>query len=230
MSTTLRHGILDYYRAPSGGGSWPTDGLLCHLPLDASLNDDSGNGNHCTAFNATELAQMTYSAGKIGNCINVPNRSQSGWLTPFDCTQAFTISWWFNVTLTARTVMCNVVGGGDLWWLLMCNYTGGTGKLRIEAHKGSWSNSTGTKVINDGNWHWVCITFDGTSAWNIYVDAESPATLTKAGDPSGKKVNMPVYQTFNGQTCYGAYDSFFFYNRVLSDAERLQLWNGGSGV
>lgn len=41
--------------------AYPTLGLLCHLPLDSSLNDDSGNGNHCTAYNANhKLSYCTY--------------------------------------------------------------------------------------------------------------------------------------------------------------------------
>jgi hypothetical protein len=224
------HGIFDSKRqAVAGGPSYPTSGLLCHLPLESDLSDDSGNGYNATAKDSTELAAMSYTTGKIGNALVLPNRSGTGFKLGMSGPSAFTISHWVKTSQSGRTVLGNndsaAIPAG--WWLLILDTT-----LHFEIYNGSWGNSGNTGTINDNNWHMVTYTFDGTNAWQIIVDNGTPVTLTKSANVASpaNPIYIGSYQPFNGQQVVGNYDSFFCYNRVLTSTEIGQLWNSGSGV
>ena len=100
-------------------------------------------------------------------------------------------------------------------------------------HFSSWStyNLTGNVSIADGNWHFVCITFDG-SVINGYVDGASAGPNLTNASVSLATTNTPYFiggsatgnsvKFFNGQI-----SNVQIWNTELSSSEVTTLYNSG---
>ena len=79
-----------------------------------------------------------------------------------------------TVTTDARILYTGSYGS----WIMfgICINVGASGKLTIDSG-GGWYISSNGKTINDGLWHTVLVTYDGTTL-NIYVDGILDNTAT----------------------------------------------------
>ena len=94
---------------------------------------------------------------------------------------------------------------------------------------GSYSSNVliGTTSINDGEWHLLVGTYDGTNA-SIYVDgvAQNSGARTNNLDISGEPFDMGA--NYNRTAFFtGSGDEMRVYNRALSADEVTQLYNAG---
>ncbi len=96
----------------------------------------------------------------------------------------------------------------------------------------SWSSNAirvhGSTAINDGSWHHVIVTYDGSnsaSGFSIYIDGK-PETLTITHDSlSGSTLsdaNFTIGSRDGGEYLNGKIDEVAIYNRALS-AEEIQV-------
>ena len=99
-----------------------------------------------------------------------------------------------------------------------------------DGHLGTWINN-GTKNIstgkvNIGQWHYVAVTFDDNAdVENVYIDGVLDTTHTQTGSMNVNG-DVAIGAALDGYYHFEGYiDQLRIYNRVLSAAEIIQLWN-----
>jgi len=95
-----------------------------------------------------------------------------------------------------------------------------------------------TRTMTPGKWSHIVVTYDGTEALDInklkiYIDAvqcvtEQPLGLHLPTMPT--TINASVNDLFIGSNLTGNMDEVGFWNRILSSADVLSLYNGGVGL
>jgi len=87
----------------------------------------------------------------------------------------------------------------------------------------------GTITINDGNWHFISVTYDGTTV-SLFVDTVADSTMNLPLDTvSGGQLQIGC-NINDGEFIEGAIDDVRVYNRVLTTGEIASLYNSGDGT
>lgn len=85
----------------------------------------------------------------------------------------------------------------------------------------------GVSSLNDGNWHFLCVTVASGTAASLYVDAATVVTGTIAS------VGSAIYPRFGvlgaGNYMSGSIDEIGLWSRTLTGTEVAQLYNSGAG-
>lgn len=79
-------------------------------------------------------------------------------------------------------------------------------------------------AVNDGNWHFIAITYDG-SIIRVYID-----NVFRGQSASVSLDTIPTTLKFQAYQFAGAIDEVGFWNRVLTLTELTTLYNSGSGL
>ncbi len=156
----------------------------------------------------------------------------------FERTDNFTIGAWINSELdSVGTILAKMGNSGTYQGYDFLLGTDGSLKVHII---GTWDTSalyvTGTRVINDGRWHYVVMTYDGTSlasGINLYVDGVPEKTnMAVAVDNLSTSIvqNNPVTVGSRDGGVYfkGIIDSVKIYSRVLNPTEILSNYQSGN--
>ncbi len=122
------------------------------------------------------------------NKIDVPNESN------YDFTTNMTVSAWVKVTTLTKAWQAIVTKGDGSWRIMRNNQTNGA---EFSLTNGSNYDAAGSTSINDGNWHMLTGTYDGTTA-KLYVDGAQDASL--AGPASIANGSYDVMIGENKQT------------------------------
>ena len=150
--------------------------LQVWLPLKGNLN------NHGVA-QLTSNGSPTYSDGKMGKALNLNNKVA---FTGLPQLSNFTISFWANVN-SCTTDWADLIGFKSVQ-----SNGSSAAYFRFEAtissRACSWHNNTpyaiseGTQILiaNKGEWHHVCVTYDGKSVYS-YTDGVLLSTQTGLG-------------------------------------------------
>ena len=206
-------------------GMMSCGGTCVPLPVDEwkwDGNATDGVGGH----NGTP-SQITFAAGKFGQAASFNGSTSSivfdatvgNWLT-----NDYTMEWWVNETSTLQIDLLNkrpICGGGNFWDVRSGN-TGivGTEQLGIAFN--------GTTAINDGKWHQIAYTRQGTKL-TLYIDGKAEASGTASASFSvnnGTAMNFGygpcVYQ--DPTTPYkGLLDEMRFFNSALTSDQMAAL-------
>jgi len=98
------------------------------------------------------------------------------------------------------------------------NYGASTNRIQIDANNHAYMPTT-TKVINDGNWHTVTVTYDGVTL-TVYVDGmvDSSTTTWNYGGSStlASTVNTNGANILLGRGYVGKLSNIQFYNKVIA--------------
>lgn len=199
--------------------------------------DSSALGRHGTAVGATTIAGGKL--GRAGDFDGVNDSVEFGDILGFERTDPFTLEVWLKTTSTSAGSIMNKRGSGsnDRGYKFLLRTSG---KVQVTLQSGA-SNlakiKTTTKEVNDGNWHHVVFTYDGsstTAGMHVYVDGVDEAitvdddTLTatilnsepfKIGVLGGSSVD------FDGQI-----DEAVVYGFALSSAQVSTRYNSGAGT
>jgi hypothetical protein len=131
-------------------------------------------------------------------------------------------SFWIKFTTTSNLIVFEKNGGSGY---SIQTFTGG--KLIIVPTSGSFS--TINKVINDGAYHHVVITVNGTTASGIvaYVDGVLYSNSNPTASAPSYGTNTPVYiGSRNGAIGFnGGLGDLRFYNAILSQSNVTQLYS-----
>jgi len=190
-----------------------------------------------TVGNSTGIAVggVGFDTGKVGqgfafngtsSYVSIPDSSL---LDAF--TNRLTVELWFRANSTnANPVWAAIVAKGNTSWRLQA--TEGAKTLTFSATGTSGGDMTGTRNVNDGQWHHVAGVYDGTTM-SLYVDGtldvSKPATgLIAQNDypmAIGANDNSPAgtIHLFNGSV-----DEVALYNRALSVGEIATIYDAGS--
>ena len=211
--------------------SGANQGLVAEYKFEGSAQDSSGNG-----YNGTMNGVTSFVAGKVdASALNFSGGDDSYVEIPNSLGNDFSIAFWVNTTATAGTGQWwageGLVDGdapgaaNDFGVSLLGSYAGfGIGNPDITI--------TSTSVINDGNWHQVVATRNGTTgAMQLYVDGTLQATGT---GPTATRTAPAVLDIGKIQSSLdlnelpGSIDEVRLYNCVISAAAVSQLYSLGS--
>lgn len=202
----------------SSGGSlvawWKFD------ETNGAIAIDSAGGSNGTLLGTTLPTRV---AGRLGNALQFdPAQSQYVSTPGVTIPGSFAISFWFKYT----GALCNAY--------IMSQYgfktTFGlysTGYHRLSFNPNSAALSTGvlsSAFVNDGNWHHaVGVQDNSKSLATLYLDGQAcgTASFTHSSISNGLSIG---YSTSDGYFT-GLIDDVRIYNRALSAAEVLQLYN-----
>ena len=204
---------------------------VLHLPFDEGggsiAYDKSGNNNNGTIYGAT------WTDGKFGKALNfggVEGVYVEVADDPSLALSELTLCAWVKtngeVTHDNKIIQkypeaspWNGYGLYISWW-----WSPGTAGIWVGDLDGGWLH--GTTRVDDGEWHFVVGTFDGTIA-RIYVDGVLDAAEERTPNLAST-VNLYVGSNTNGEQVFeGIIDEVRVYNRALSADEIWQLYLSG---
>lgn len=198
------------------------NGLIAYYPFNNNTNDESGNNNHGAANGGALTADKSGINNKAysfdgSHYIKVPNSASLSSIS-----NTFTISAWINNQDQLVSVVCKAaLAGSTLQFRFFSDAT------IFFANNGMAADFTST--LNPLNtWKHIAVTSDGTTA-KYYLNGNlvSSVTTTVASNSNDHTTDMYIGADTHGVTEYhrGKLDEIRIYNRVLSDAEVLQLYN-----
>jgi hypothetical protein len=210
---------------------------LVHWRLgEASGNFDdlTGNGRTLTATATLNYSRPSLLAGETGNFAIQPNGTtgfgsiaHAAWMNV--TTQA---SWygWIKGTGTTQAFLNRDDGGANRAWSIEVD---ASGNLAITIHFTSGSPAfktfTASGAINDGNAHFVAITYDGAHV-KIFIDGtrylKTAETRTISAPTSAVRLGATTAGTkFTNYTL----DEWGMVGRAISQGEILDIYQRGTG-
>ncbi len=213
-------------------------GLVNWWKGDSNANDSIGTSG------GTVTGTVSYSTGEVGSAFAFVNgKVNFGTNTANFGTNSFTVEFWlkttaqvsesFEMAVMEKRPACNATLS---FWGMRMGGAGTGGKLIVEASSNAAQNQQSimaNKLINDGVWHHVAFTrFFGTMS--LYLDGTlnisqtNPATVYLS-NAVGFVVGQGVCSCCSGtQPFSGFMDELSIYNRALSAAEILSVYNAGT--
>jgi hypothetical protein len=192
--------------------------LVAHYELDGDTDDSSGNGNH-----GAVAGDPQWVTGQISGALNfdgVDDYIDCGTSSAFDLTEV-TVACWIKVTTFDKTWQAIVTKGDNSWRI----HRWSNGNGINWAHTGLSPLSVGgTTNVNDGAWHHIAGTYDGTNRV-LYVDGQVDASDTPTGtiSVSTHPVLIGENAQATGRHWSGLIDDVRIYDYGLSRAEILYL-------
>ena len=131
---------------------------------------------------------------------------------------AYSVSAWFKTTSNNEAIFSTDGGGSSLPLTTMTRiFVNSGGYIEYDPYTVS-SRITSTVTVNDGNWHFVCVSTDSSGNTKLYVDNQSPVTGTGGG------VNFRV-QTFIGCTDNAVYSTITRSNFFEGQIDQVRIFN-----
>jgi len=227
-------------------GQWTFDGIDMNWSTNKA-SDKSGSGNSGTLTNMSTTTSPV--KGKIGQALNFDGVDDyittgtggppltGGFASQFNLSQ-HTFSFWTKLNTVASTnhfFLDLPISGNNLrgyvWWTSNNQYGLGTNKLVTGWYTGTiYTDITFDWTPSANRWYFVTVTYDGTTV-SAYVDG----VLSGTNDPATTPVSADAAvilgrQNGGGASPYllnGLIDDVRIYNRALSAAEILQLYQLG---
>lgn len=149
------------------------------LPMNGHSNDASGNGLNGSDSNISySLANGRFNEAAFFNR-SLGASIVIGTSTTIQPTSALTFSMWIKIR-NMPTSYCSI-GGNDLsGWQRGYNFSIGPSGIVWHIGNGTWGKvqTSGFSMINDGKWHYLVGTWDGSLA-KLYIDANLIGQATK---------------------------------------------------
>ena len=150
------------------------------------MNDSTANANNATMNGAVLASQQQ--PGEIDGSLNFGGNTWAGLAKPanfsFDRTDSFSLSGWFKVASNSGgTLLSKFPGPPTPGWLLM-QEAGSSApgfQLILFGGTGGGGLSVETPAVTIGTWHYVVVTYSGTSSAagiHIYVDGVNQPLTT----------------------------------------------------
>jgi len=210
------------------------NGLVGHYPFNGNANDESGNGNNGSLLNGVILTEDRF--GNTDSAYHFDGTNDYIWFgNSFPKTDYVTASVWINTTSTGHDTQINYGGGGRIlryrgggYWMTLSDNGPVSGAMHIntQAHY----SPADTNAYNDGNWHHLVISFDG-SVFKLYIDGQ----LLHEDDNFGNNETINYLGgggfaigrdgDYNASYFEGTIDDVRIYDRALSENEVLTLYN-----
>jgi hypothetical protein len=190
--------------------------------------DLSGNGVDATANGTVPLVADRFDVpataasfnGAAANFLTVTNAALPVGTAPR------TVSVWFATTGTFSPIVGSLFNYGE---------SAATG-LRFGAAVagakddfiGQFADLPGTATVNDGQWHQLVVTYDGTTV-TLFVDARFSASAAIALDTLGQilRIGASAADRATPEPFTGSIDDLRIYDRVLTRTERGLLFQEG---
>lgn len=212
---------------------------LAHWKFNSNTYD-SAHG-----YNGKVTSSPTYASQKINNGITFDGTDDVIEIldeSVFDWTSGSrTYSFWFSdTTNSTESIISKSEDGGNQNWALRLRSTGNF-EFVFQNNTSSWENyqtTTSSTCAKDGTLHHVIFSFtigDGSSAKFYCDNSEMSGSWQFGGDGSSTPLTNDVSVTIGATTSTaqfydGVIDDLRIFTKVLSSAERSELYNSGSGT
>ncbi len=144
----------------------PPTGIISWWAGEANANDSIG------ANNGTLVGNLTFTNGEVGQAfsfdgssayVSIPNSTTFNVLT-----NSLTIEFWMKSAVTGNNADWTwlVSKGGNAWRV---EGTAGGKSVTFSTTGPSQTDMSGTRNVNDGQWHHIAAVYDGTNK-TLYVD------------------------------------------------------------
>ena len=242
------------WRSPGGGVTpttlwssiysvWNADALGTSLDTSiyAAYNGDNVNDSSGNSRNGTNVNNVTFTTGKVGNAFTFNGSNYVSLPTNSLSLTSFSFNFWiFNPSAQSNTIFSDYGNDGQQKGIYIDLTNGNSHTIRLVA----FNNSTNYTVVSAGGnsgfinrWSMATITFSGTSV-NIYLDGSLVSTGTMPNAINYVASSFPCIGAFksNNGTPSGylssgtKLDAFTIWNRALTANEVLSLYNAGTGA
>jgi hypothetical protein len=212
----------------------PTTGLISHWPFSGNANDAVG-GNNGSVFNATLTPDRfgnpncAYKFDGFTSYIKALAAGPTG-------TVSRSVSFWAKRTATTAQQCAFDYGtpGGIGSYHIIFNYSFSCQGIGFD--NGSTTQTRASSLFTNGNWHHFVLVFDNSISTQMnnmiyYVDGVAMSATVSCGANdfinSGAAFPITIGRTADASSRYfnGDLDDFFLYNRALTPAEVLALYN-----
>lgn len=201
----------------------PTNGLV--LCLDSanrrsypgtgtSWRDLSGNNNDATLINGVTYSGQVMNFDGVNDYVSIPDSNQ------LDVTGPVSLAIWVRGTSTANKVLTEK--GSNKTLVLQPN--GANNFYYLDGYAAPAIVSGLNTLIFNGSWHNITATFNGATR-SLYVDGALRHT-SAMGTPSANADEFVIGARSGGSVAWaGQVDDIRIFNRALSEAEILALYN-----
>jgi hypothetical protein len=217
----------------AGGGSSLNTGLAHFWSFNNTVDDAVGN------IDLVDVGTPAYIAGKLDEALDIVTGTgvrATGAVPDLDGDKTYAV--WFKLPTLATTdgAVFHFYTGPTHQAKLRLSYNTGIGSVTVEFHRGA-NNSTLVTLAApyDTDWHLMVITVNSSNdLCTLYLDADQDSvfdiavlsqgsagtsTWTAAGYDWVARRDGPVHV-----------DALGVWDRMLTEEERLYLWNSGAGV
>jgi hypothetical protein len=189
------------------------------------LYDGSGNGYNLSC--GTTCATYTSTGGHGGSggydFTGSGDWPQTSTETPFDFTTNFSVEYWFKTT-TWGSSWTSMVAKGDTAW--NTGRYGGYDSPAFSTYNGTFwhdarsDNYNTTDDLNDGNWHHVAFTYDGTYK-KMYIDGALASTYNYTATLNNNSYNVSLGYNleYTPAEFSGSLDDVRIYDRAITSTE-----------
>jgi hypothetical protein len=208
-----------------------------HWKLDETTGvvaaDSSGNGYNGDLIN---MAGNEWTPGMINNCLEfdgVNQYTRHGDVLDFERTDPFTMACWINYTGSpVDIVMGKMANGGSYRGYALMAISGNIYWALINTNNTNHLSVYITDVTNDGAWHHLVATYDGSSTpagVKVYLDSISRSKTTFKNNLNATTINsslLNIGARSGGLTFGGKIDDVRIYSRELvqGDVDDLFAW------
>jgi len=248
--------VYNYARTPSQiAWDYNRGGPVGHWKMDecqgSTAYDSSGNGN-----NGTITVGASGSQNSLGTCALGVGQSaawgngasgkrnyslsfdgsddyiDAGTAPVFNLTNALSVSAWVKTSSAdnQHVVGRALTGSGDHTFLLSVSPDHYNDFIVANGYSfGTADAIEGTKTVNDGNWHHLVGTFDG-STLTIYTDGKYDNSKSKSTKPTSNTSLKLTIGKLSGYSNFfnGQIDDVKIFNYALTGTQVKSLYNGGA--
>jgi hypothetical protein len=215
------------------------DGLVAYYPFNGNTDDESGNGNNCTAYGGATLTPDRF--GNINRAYRFQNsgdklRSVVGQI--LSCTTLSISAWFYRTddgTENPRIVAVGPNASHIQYYSLIIDRNNDT-KLGFYCTDGISALTitpypTSDSSINSGSWYHGVVVYDGTSV-KFFVNDVLDKTVSVSGNLQlFTSAVLQIGSSDDGLDQFLGYiDDIRIYNRPLTDIEIQQLYHEGGWV
>ena len=141
-------------------------------------------------------------------------------------TGTFSLAFWFKVDTTTGilTIVANANGASDRFALVIINDV-----LSAGIYNGSSYFVKKSGAFTDtSSYHLAIITFDGSSTFTLDLDNVALTGTTQPSATADINFTLGAATSMGGNFNNGRVDEGGYWDKVLSPAEKAELWNGGA--
>jgi len=189
---------------------------------------------------APDVGGPSYSP--LTTCIHLNNDGQDEYIDfgdetvfSFGKTDSFSVGGWFKFTSTQDIVLIAKHYRFDAGWYVETASSGNDLYVHFEGDSGGSFYKRWYVSANDGDWHHILFTYDGSNGPNgitIYVDGSAGSSAVSGSALSGNlettgTLRVGARDNYTSREFYGKVCHSFVYDKELSGAEVTAIYGGG---
>lgn len=203
----------------------PRNGLILFYPFTGNYNDASGNGKNLIAQNSANNPTVANDRfNKSGQAYTFDGINDYLYTGNVTIDHPITFSFWTRYSSLDLGAFLGTKGNGTPnGFSIQSSTTGGSNRLvtYLDNNVRFESNSNFLPTSTNNFWIFIAVSFDGTT-FRLYKNGVLNQTITGSGTITSTNMFQVGYSQ-NGGYYAGIIDDIAVYDRVLTDAEIVQL-------